>query len=59
MVADYGAFRDLQRHRLLSIDWQPLGTDLGYEVPELVEEAGLQDAYTESLDRSRASMTVS
>jgi thymidylate synthase ThyX len=54
VVADYGAFRDLQRHRLLSIDWQPLGTDLGYEVPELVEEAGLQDAYTESLDRSRA-----
>jgi thymidylate synthase ThyX len=54
VVADYGAFRDLQRHRLLSIDWQPLGTDLGYEVPELVEEAGLQDAFVESLERSRA-----
>jgi thymidylate synthase ThyX len=54
IVADYGAFRDLQRHRLLSIDWQPLGTDLGYEVPDLVEQAGLQDAFVESLDRSRA-----
>jgi hypothetical protein len=54
VVADYGAFRDLQRHRLLSIEWQPLGTDLGYEVPELVEEAGLQDRYVESLERSRA-----
>jgi thymidylate synthase ThyX len=54
VVADYGAFRDLQRHRLLSIEWQPLGTDLGYEVPELVSEAGLQDRYVESLERSRA-----
>ena len=41
IVADYGAFRDLQRHRMLTIEWQPLGTDLGYEVPELVEAAGL------------------
>jgi len=54
VVSDYGAFRDLQRHRLLSIEWQPLGTDLGYEVPELVEEAGLAGRYTESLERSRA-----
>ncbi|MGA2209902.1 MAG: FAD-dependent thymidylate synthase [Acidimicrobiales bacterium] len=54
IVADYGAFRDLQRHRLLSIEWQPLGTDLGYEVPELVEQAGLQDPFVESLDRSRS-----
>jgi thymidylate synthase ThyX len=54
VVSDYGAFRDLQRHRLLSIEWQPLGTDLGYEVPELVEEAGLQDRFVESLERSRA-----
>jgi thymidylate synthase ThyX len=54
VVADYGAFRDLQRHRLLSIEWQPLGTDLGYEVPELVSEAGLEHRYAESLERSRA-----
>ena len=24
LVTDYGAFRDLQRHRLLTIEWQPL-----------------------------------
>ena len=24
VLADYGAFRDLQRHRLLTIEWQPL-----------------------------------
>jgi thymidylate synthase ThyX len=54
VVADYGAFRDLQRHRLLGIEWQPLGTDLGYEVPELVEESGLTNRYVESLERSRS-----
>jgi thymidylate synthase ThyX len=53
IVADYGAFRDLQRHRLLSLEWQQLGTDLGYEVPDLVEEAGLAERYSESLERSR------
>jgi thymidylate synthase ThyX len=54
IVCDYGAFRDLQRHRLLTIEWQDLGTDLGYEVPELIEEAGLSEAYVDSLERSRA-----
>ncbi len=54
IVSDYGAFRDLQRHRMLTIEWQPLGTALGYDVPELVEEAGLRDRYVASLERSRA-----
>ncbi len=31
LVTDYGAFRDLQRHRLLTIEWQPLGIALGYD----------------------------
>ncbi len=52
VVSDYGAFRDLQRHRMLTIEWQPLGTELGYEVPELVEEAGHSARYSESLERS-------
>jgi thymidylate synthase ThyX len=53
VVTDYGAFRDLQRHRMLTIEWQPLGTSLGYDVPEVVEEAGLTDRYVGSLERSR------
>ncbi|HXW38813.1 MAG TPA: FAD-dependent thymidylate synthase, partial [Acidimicrobiales bacterium] len=36
VVSDYGAFRDLQRHRMLTIEWQPLSTALGYDVPDLV-----------------------
>jgi len=52
VVSDYGAFRDLQRHRMLTAEWQPLTTALGYDVPELVDEAGLAETYTESMERS-------
>jgi hypothetical protein len=52
IVSDYGAFRDLQRHRLLSIEWQPLTAELGYDVPDIVREAGLGDRFEESLHRS-------
>jgi hypothetical protein len=52
LVTDYGAFRDLQRHRLLSIEWQPLTVDLGYDVPQVVCDAGLADRFEESLQRS-------
>ena len=41
MICDYGAFRDLQRHRPLTIEWQRLTPELGYDVPEAVTEAGL------------------
>lgn len=54
IVGDYGAFRDLQRHRMLTVEWQPLGTDLGFEVPELVEAAGLQGQFLDSLERSKS-----
>jgi thymidylate synthase ThyX len=54
IVSDYGAFRDLQRHRMLTIQWQALTPDLGAEVPEEVELAGCGDSYRRALDRSRA-----
>ena len=38
VLSDYGAFRDLQRHRMLTIDWQTLTPNHGYVRPELVEE---------------------
>jgi hypothetical protein len=54
VVSDYGAFRDLQRHRMLTIEWQPLGPGLGYDVPDVVGEAGLADVYQASMERSAA-----
>jgi thymidylate synthase ThyX len=40
VLTDYGAFRDLQRHRLLTLEWQRLSPRHGYGVPEAVDEAG-------------------
>ncbi|MBO0768674.1 MAG: FAD-dependent thymidylate synthase [Solirubrobacterales bacterium] len=52
IVADYGAFRDLQRHRMLTVQWQDLTPDLGAEVPEQVELAGCGDEYRRALEIS-------
>jgi hypothetical protein len=54
IVSDYGAFRDLQRHRMLTIQWQSLTPYLGAGVPEQVELAGCGDEYRRTLEVSRA-----
>ena len=46
------AFRDLQRHRLLTIEWQALTPDHGYVRPELIDEAGGAVDFDESMNRS-------
>ena len=53
IVSDYGAFRDLQRHRLLTCQWQRLSPDLGADVPHELVEAGLGGDYDRALETSR------
>ena len=52
ILADYGAFRDLQRHRLLTLDWQPLSTEHGYIEPAAIEEAGALADWRDVMNRS-------
>jgi hypothetical protein len=40
VLTDYGAFRDLQRHRLLTLEWQRLSPRHGHVVPDAIDEAG-------------------
>jgi thymidylate synthase ThyX len=54
VLSDYGAFRDLQRHRLLTIEWQALTPNHGYVRPELVEEAGVAAVFDDTMARSAA-----
>ncbi|HSH22856.1 MAG TPA: FAD-dependent thymidylate synthase [Acidimicrobiales bacterium] len=54
VLADYGAFRDLQRHRMLTIEWQPLSPRHGYAIPEAVIEAGGERRFVEAMERSAA-----
>ncbi len=52
VVCDFGAFRDLQRHRLMTLEWQRLGTRLGYDTPPDVETAGHGDEWRRIMDRA-------
>ena len=45
VLTDYGAFRDLQRHRLCTIDWQSLSVAHGYTLPEAIVEAGAEEDF--------------
>lgn len=54
VVSDYGAFRDLQRHRMLTIDWQPLTPNHGYVRPDLIDSAGLAYVFDDAMARSAA-----
>ncbi len=42
ILGDYGAFRDLQRHRLLTLEWQRLSPRHGFVMPEAISEAGAE-----------------
>ena len=53
IVSDYGAFRDLQRHRMLTCQWQRLTPDLGAGIPEEVREAGVGGEFERALEISR------
>jgi thymidylate synthase ThyX len=52
VLTDYGAFRDLQRHRLLTIEWQPLSTRHGYIEPAAIEAAGAHLEWRAAMHRS-------
>ncbi len=52
ILADYGAFRDLQRHRMLSIEWQQLSPRHGFTRPEAVDLAGCGERFDEAMERS-------
>ncbi len=50
IVANFAAYRDLHRHRLLTQDRQLLGTELGFDVPDGLAELGMRDAFTGAIE---------
>ena len=53
IICDYGIFRDLQRHRMVEdLEWQQLTPRFGYDIPELIEKAGLAEEYLNCFDLS-------
>jgi thymidylate synthase ThyX len=54
VLCDYGIFRDLQRHRMLTIEWQRLGTRHGSVTPESIGEIGALPAWDRAMERAAA-----
>jgi len=52
VLCDYGAFRDLQRHRPLTIEWQRLTTRWGAEVPTDIDDACLRSEWEDAIAAS-------
>jgi thymidylate synthase ThyX len=52
LTLDYGAYRDLQRHRMLTPSTQRLGCKLGFETPEDLVTLGFGDAYTAAMNEA-------
>lgn len=53
LVCDYGTFYDLQRHRMVDdLEWQQLTPRYGYDIPKLIEDAGLVEQFESCFDLS-------
>jgi len=53
IVIDYGAFRDLQRHRICTQTSQVLTSDMGYDVPEDIINAGMEEKYKTAMEKAK------
>jgi len=52
ILCDYGIFRDLQRHRMLTIEWQELTPNHGFVTPESIDDVGAGSLWREAMDRT-------
>jgi thymidylate synthase ThyX len=52
LLGDFGMYRDLHRHRMLTQQRQPLSTRHGYALPPEVEQAGQAPRYREAMERA-------
>lgn len=53
IVMDFGGWRDIQRHRICTQTNQPLGTDLGFDVPIEFEDIGKEQEFAELMNQAR------
>lgn len=53
LVLDQGAYFELKRHRMMTQTPQGLTTELGYAVPRLIAEAGVEKGYRQAMELAR------
>lgn len=50
ITGDFGSYRDLHRHRILTQERQLLSCDYGYYIPPEIEESGIDHEYRQALE---------
>ncbi len=53
ILADFGIYRDLQRHRMLSQEKQLLTCDYGYYVPQEIRKTEMEKPYCDAMDAAK------
>ena len=53
LINNFGMFRDLHRHRTLTLQRQLLTTNFGFAIPSELSEIGLSDTFQECMDNTR------
>ena len=49
ILSNFGMFRDLHRHRILTMQRQPLTISHGYTMPQIFEDTSLSDIYKDTM----------
>lgn len=57
IVVDYGAYRDIQRHRMATQTVPRLGCDLGFDMPDLLDRAGFRAPFEAAMQRAAGAYT--
>ena len=52
ILMDFGAFRDIQRHRMCTQSNQPITVIHGYDLPPEIREAGFEDKFKAVVEKS-------
>ena len=58
ILADFGSYRDLHRHRIATQEREQLSCHYGYYLPPELEECGLAQEYKEALEQAKEAYDV-
>lgn len=58
MTNNFGMFRDMHRHRILTMQRQHLNTNHGFDIPPELEPAGCAAVFTECMEKSREAYDI-
>jgi len=58
LLGDFGMFRDLHRHRILTQERQLLSTNNGFYLPKDIIDAGLQNTFTNALNKAKEAYEI-